>query len=274
MSGTGTHGILLVGCGKMGAALAQGWLAAGRPARSLVVVEPEAPALARANLPKAVRTLPAPEALDAAFRPAVVVLAVKPQAMEATLPAYRRFAGAALFLSIAAGKTIAGFERALGPEAAIVRAMPNTPAAIGRGISALAANERATPAQRTLAEQLLGAVGETLWLAAEGDMDAVTAVSGSGPAYVFHLVEALAAAGRAAGLEDGLAMRLARATVSGSGALLAAASESAEQLRKNVTSPNGTTQAALDVLMGPEGLAPLLRRAVAAAQRRSRELAS
>jgi pyrroline-5-carboxylate reductase len=274
MSGAGAHGILLIGCGKMGAALAQGWLAAGRPARSLVVVEPDAAALARATLPKAVRALAAPEAIDDAFRPAALVLAVKPQAMDATLPAYRRFAGTALFLSIAAGKTIAGFAAALGPEAAVVRAMPNTPAAIGRGISALAANERATPAQRTLAEQLLGAVGETLWLAAEGDMDAVTAVSGSGPAYVFHLVEALAAAGRAAGLEEALAMRLARATVSGSGALLAAAPESAEQLRKNVTSPNGTTQAALDVLMGPDGLAPLLRRAVAAAQRRSRELAS
>lgn len=274
MAGATSEGIILVGCGKMGAALAQGWLAAGRPARGLVVVEPDAAALARASLPKAVRALAAPAALDAAFRPAAIVLAVKPQAMEATLPAYRRFAGQALFISIAAGKTISGFEKALGPEAAIVRAMPNTPAAIGLGISALVANERTTADQRALAESLLGAVGEAVWLAAEGDMDAVTAVSGSGPAYVFHLVEALAAAGRAAGLEDALAMRLARATVTGAGGLLAASPESAEQLRKNVTSPNGTTQAALDVLMGPDGLAALMRRAVAAAQRRSRELAS
>ncbi len=202
------------------------------------------------------------------------MLAVKPQAMEEVLPAYRRFAaGGALFVSIAAGKTLASFARALGGDAAVVRAMPNTPAAIGRGIAVACANARVSPAQRALAERLLAAVGEVGWVQDEALIDAVTAVSGSGPAYVFLLIECLAKAGEAAGLPAGLATRLARATVAGSGELARLSPESAAALREAVTSPGGTTRAALDVLMAKDGLEPLLRRAVLAAAKRSRELA-
>ncbi len=261
--------ILLVGCGKMGGALLTGWRERGI-ARNYVVIEPAMPAALRAA-EVAVHADPARIAADLA--PAAIVFAVKPQSLDDVAPHYRRFAGAAPFLSIAAGKTIAYFARQLGPAAAIVRAMPNTPAAIGRGIAVLCANEAADPAARALCGKLLEAVGEIAWVEDESLVNAVTAVSGSGPAYVFLLIECLAAAGVEAGLPVDLAMQLARATVSGAGELARRAPESAKQLREAVTSPGGTTRAALDVLMAKDGLEPLMKKAVAAATRRSRELA-
>ncbi len=274
MSGGGASArtLVLVGCGKMGAALLGGWLAGGA-ARQFLVVEPAGPppGLAAADN---ISWHAAAEALPAAAAPDAVVFAVKPQVIDDVLPGYRRWARPeTLFVSIVAGKTMAGMTRHLG-EAALVRTMPNTPAAIGRGITVACASPLVSAEQRRLCDRLLGAVGETAWVEDEGLLDAVTAVSGSGPAYVFLLIETLARAGEAAGLPPGLAARLALATVAGSGELARVASESPAQLRDNVTSPGGTTRAALDVLMAPDGLAPLLERAVAAAARRSRELAS
>lgn len=266
--------LLLVGCGKMGAALLNGWIDGGYDPADIRVVEP------LEGAPKLVHSEPAPlfvtdaGSLDKGFEPAVVVFAVKPQIMDEAAPLYRTHAGrGAVFLSIAAGKTIGFFESALGKGAAIVRSMPNTPAAIGRGITVACANKKVRPGQRVLCDQLLGAVGEVAWVEDEGLLDAVTAVSGSGPAYVFLLAEALAEAGLAAGLPEELAARLARATVTGAGELLNQSSEPPAVLRANVTSPGGTTQAALDVLMADDGLAPLMARAVAAAADRSRQLA-
>jgi pyrroline-5-carboxylate reductase len=264
--------LLLVGCGKMGGALLAGWLERGL-ARRLVVVEPGPGAAGFAGRP-GVELLSDAAAIAPDFQPAVVVLAVKPQGMAQVLPPYRRFADAgALFLSIAAGKTLGFFARALGEAASVVRAMPNTPASIGRGIAVASANARVRPEQRRIAEALLAAVGEVGWVEDEALLDAVTAVSGSGPAYVFLLIECLARAGVAAGLPEALAERLARATVAGSGELAQRSAESAASLRENVTSPGGTTRAALDVLMAADGLDPLLRRAILAATKRSRELA-
>lgn len=263
--------LLLVGCGKMGSALLKGWLERGA-ARHVVVVEPGSGADAFAG-ERLVERHKRPEEIPAAFIPDVVVFAVKPQAMDAAVNPYKRFVGRSFFLSIAAGKTLAYFARQLDDEAAVVRAMPNTPAAVGRGITVAAANPRITPTQRRVADLLLSAVGEVGWVDEEGLIDAVTAVSGSGPAYVFLLIECLAKAGVAAGLPSDLAMRLARATVAGSGELARLSHEPAGKLREAVTSPGGTTRAALDVLMAPDGLEPLMIKAVAAATRRSRELA-
>lgn len=265
--------ILLIGCGKMGGAMLDGWLARGLKPEDAVVVEPAQAAAAVARA-KGVVVVAKSEDVPASFMPDIVLIAVKPQSMAEAAPPLRRFAGTgATYLSIAAGKTIAGFEAALGRDAAIVRAMPNTPAAVGRGITVLCANANVTPAARETCGELLAAVGEVAWIDDEALMDPVTAVSGSGPAYVFLLIEELAAAGVAAGLTPQLAMQLARATVSGAGELARQASEGAAELRKNVTSPGGTTQAALEVLMASDGLKPLMARAVAAATRRSRELA-
>jgi pyrroline-5-carboxylate reductase len=263
--------LLLVGCGKMGSALLSGWLAQGL-ARRYVVVEPGAVPQALSGR-KEVAVLPVPDRVPPDLSPEVIVLAVKPQAMAEVLPTYRRFVpSGTLFLSIAAGKTLGFFERALGA-AAVVRAMPNTPAAIGRGIAVACANTAVAPPQRALAERLLAAVGEVAWVEEEALLDPVTAVSGSGPAYVFLLIECLAKAGVAAGLPEALAAQLARATVAGSVALAGLSKESAAELREAVTSPGGTTRAALDVLMAGDGLEKLLIRAVLAATRRSRELA-
>ena len=256
----------------MGGALLGGWLAHGVAADRVAVVEPAGEAAADMRARHGVRVVAAPEHLDPAFAPGVVVLAVKPQVMDAVAPAYRRFAGA-VFLSIAAGKSIGYFARHLGEDAAIVRAMPNMPAAVRRGISVLCANPAVTGEQREACATLLEAVGEVVWIADESLLDAVTAVSGSGPAYVFLVIECLARAGADAGLPADLAARLARATVSGSGALAETAGEPAATLRRNVTSPGGTTEAALAVLMADDGLQPLMTRAVAAAAKRSRELA-
>ncbi|PIE06776.1 MAG: pyrroline-5-carboxylate reductase [Rhodobacterales bacterium] len=260
------RGLVLLGCGKMGSAMLAGWLARGLPPGSVAVIEPRPSDWLKAT----------GVSLDGALpqAPAVVLVAVKPQMMGEALPRIAGLGnGQTLFVSIAAGTPIAAFEAALGAVTPIVRAMPNTPAAIGRGVTAIIANAHTSAAQLDLAESLLGAVGQVVRLADEAQMDAVTAVSGSGPAYVFHLIETLAAAGEAQGLAPDLALRLARATVAGAGALAEASGESPSELRINVTSPGGTTEAALKVLMDTgQGFPALIPRAVKAAADRSREL--
>lgn len=265
--------LLLVGCGKMGGALLGGWLEAGMAAAEVTVVEPFAKGF-EAFAQSDARRVSGPEELAADFLPALVLFAVKPQMMDATMPDYARFnAPGTVFLSIAAGKTIGYFEAALGADAAVVRAMPNTPAAVGRGMTVLTANGKVSERQRRVCGDLLTAVGDIAWVEEEGLLDAVTAVSGGGPAYVFLLIECLAEAGVAAGLPSDLAMQLARVTVAGAGELVHQASEPASKLRENVTSPGGTTLEALRVLMAEDGLQPLMTRAIAAATKRSRELA-
>jgi pyrroline-5-carboxylate reductase len=265
--------LLLIGCGKMGSAMLLGWLVRDIRAEDVTVVEPNA--AARTDIAgEGVAVVGDAAQLPPGFAPSVVVLAVKPQMMDAAIAPLARFARpGTVFLSIAAGKTIGYFERQLGGSAAIVRSMPNTPAAILRGITVACANRNATTAQRAQCDELLVAVGEVAWVEDEGLLDAVTAVSGGGPAYVFLLIECLAEAGVAAGLPPGLAMRLASATVSGSGDLVRKSSQPASVLRQNVTSPGGTTLEALKILMAADGLQPLLTKAIAAATRRSRELA-
>lgn len=259
-------GLVLLGCGKMGSALLAGWLKAGIRPDAVWVIEPnptdwliETGVRLNEGLPTA---------------PAVALLAVKPQMMGKALPALQAMGnGATLFVSIAAGTTIASFEAVLGDRTPIVRTMPNTPAMVGRGITALVGNRQATAEDMELARALMVAVGQVVELDREDLIDAVTAVSGSGPAYVFHLIEAMAAAGVAAGLPADVAMQLARATVCGAGELAFQSPETAAQLRINVTSPGGTTAAALEVLMDAEtGFPALLRRAVKAAADRGREL--
>ncbi|MCL4765955.1 MAG: pyrroline-5-carboxylate reductase [Hyphomicrobiaceae bacterium] len=266
--------LLLAGAGKMGGAMLAGWLDRGLDPRQVVVQDPAPPPETAALLSRhgiEVRQSPAPLSEP----PAVIVVAVKPQIMDQVFPALAASAGAqTLVLSVAAGKTIASFAAHLPAGTAVVRSIPNTPAAIGRGITVCCANAHVSRAQREVCHALLSAVGEVGWVEDEGLIDAATAVSGSGPAYVFLLAECLAEAGRAVGLEPGLARRLANATVSGSGELLRQSGLEPPTLRQNVTSPGGTTAAALAVLMGPDGLQPLLTRAVEAAARRSRELSS
>ncbi len=265
--------LLLVGCGTMGSALVQGWLARGIQAANIVVVEPGAEA-AKAAAALGVTVLREASLVDPGLAPRVVVFAVKPQAMAAAAPQYGRFAGGdTVFLSIAAGTPITYFEGALGPAARIVRAMPNTPAAVARAISVLSANAKATAQDREACEGLLGAIGETAWIADESLMDAVTATSGSGPAYVFLLIECLAQAAVEAGLPADLAAQLARETVAGAAELARQSGRPPAALREDVSSPGGTTEAALEVLMAPDGLQPLMSKAVAAATARSRELA-
>ncbi|MDH3666571.1 MAG: pyrroline-5-carboxylate reductase [Paracoccaceae bacterium] len=267
LKAAGIQSLVLLGCGKMGGAMLEGWLAGGLAPDQVQVIEPNPSDWLNARVAEGVALNPAQLA------PATVaVIAVKPQMMAEAAP---QLAGLAdrgtVFLSIAAGTPIAAFEAMFGAGAPIIRAMPNTPASVGRGISALVGNAAASEAYLAMAETLLAAVGQTVRLDSEDQMHAVTGLSGSGPAYVFHMIEAMAEAGRAAGLEGDLAMRLARATVVGAGALADASPESAEQLRVNVTSPAGTTAAGLAVLM-PE-LPALVTRTVAAAAERSRELA-
>jgi pyrroline-5-carboxylate reductase len=265
--------LLLVGSGKMGSAMLAGWVAKGLDPARVVVQDPSPPADVVADLRRYGIT-PVANASGMADPPAVIVMAVKPQVMDQVFPPLAAIAGPqTLILSIAAGRTLTSFERHLQPGAPVVRAMPNTPAAIGRGITVCCPNAHVTPAQRNLCDALLSAVGEVGWVEQEALIDAVTAVSGSGPAYVFLLAECLAAAGIAAGLDSSLARRLADATVSGSGELLRISGTDPAILRQNVTSPGGTTAAALSVLMGPDGMAPLLNKAVEAALVRARELA-
>jgi pyrroline-5-carboxylate reductase len=268
--------IVLVGAGRMGGALLKGWLAQGIDPARIAVQEPSPPPDVAALIAQYGITTGLPPALREP--PSVILLGVKPQAMDAVLPGVAPLAGReTVVLSVAAGRSIASMAAYFAPGAGIVRAMPNTPAAIGRGITALCANLYANEAQRALCATLMGAAGETVWVEEEALIDAVTAVSGSGPAYVFHLTECLAEAGRAAGLEAELAAKLARATVTGAGALMDVSGLDPAELRRNVTSPAGTTEAALRVLAGenaPASLQELLTLAVAAAQRRARELAS
>ncbi len=265
ISDLSSRGVVVLGGGKMGMAMMAGWIARGVPPGSIHVIDP-APSDALRALGVRLDALPQD--------PAVVVLAVKPQIMAQALPQVARYAGgAAVFLSVAAGITLTALEAALGGTSPIVRAMPNTPSAVGRGITALIGNAACDDAALDLAEMLMRAVGQTVRLQEEAQMDAVTGVSGSGPAYVFHMIECLAEAGQAQGLSAELALELARATVAGAGVLAQEAGESPAQLRQNVTSPNGTTQAGLEVLMHPDtGLPPLIRATVAAAADRSREL--
>lgn len=261
--------LVLVGAGKMGSALLDGWLGLGLDPKRIVVLEPQPSATLAGLASRGARLNPD---LGAIGEVAVVILAVKPQVAPEIVPGLKALAGpSTVVVSIMAGRTL-GFLDAALPGAALVRSMPNTPAAIGRGITVAVPNARVTAAQRALAEKLLTAAGAVEWVGDEGLLDAVTAVSGSGPAYVFLLAESLARAGAAAGLPADLAARLARATVAGSGELLHRSPLDAAALRENVTSPAGTTAAALGVLMAPDGLDPLMRKAVAAATRRSREL--
>jgi pyrroline-5-carboxylate reductase len=265
--------VVLAGAGKMGAALLQGWLARGLPASSIIIQDPALSAdVADLVRRHGIRAETALAHLDAA--PAVIVAAVKPQVMDDVFAPLAKLAGAeTVVLSIAAGRSIASFEKHLAPGVAVVRAMPNTPAAIGRGITGAVGNTHLTPAQKATCDSLLSAVGDVVWVKDESLIDAVTAVSGSGPAYVFLLAECLAEAGRAAGLDADTAAKLARATVSGAGELMHQSSSNAATLRQNVTSPGGTTAAALAVLMRDhDGLQRLMTEAVLAAQARGREL--
>ncbi len=267
--------LLLLGAGRMGSAMLRGWLASGLPADRIVVLDPAPSEEVRRLAGDAGPILnpPAGEFGDVS----VLVAAVKPQVMDEALsgiaPALSA-GGTPLILSIAAGRTITSFKRHFGEDAPVIRAMPNTPAAIGEGITGFAASPEVSEAQKNMARALLSALGEVVEVADESLIDAVTAVSGSGPAYVFLLAECLAEAGVRQGLPPELAARLAQATVSGAGALLKASGEAPAALRRAVTSPGGTTAAALEVLMDDrEGLCRLMERAVAAAARRSRELA-
>jgi pyrroline-5-carboxylate reductase len=265
--------LLLAGAGNMGFALLSGWLERGLDPAGVIVQDPSPPPRIKQTLDAhgiqvhaEVRALPEP--------PAVILVAVKPQVMDEVFPPLGKLAGKnTVVLSVAAGRPIKGFEAHLAPGVAMVRAMPNTPASVGRGITVAVGNAHMTPGQRDACDQLLRAVGEVAWVDDEGLMDAVTAVSGSGPAYVFYLAECMAKAGVEAGLPPALAEQLASWTVAGAGELLHRSDLEPAVLRQNVTSPNGTTYAALQVLMGADGLAPVMRKAVAAAARRSRELA-
>jgi pyrroline-5-carboxylate reductase len=261
--------ILLVGCGRMGSAMLAGWRERGLAPSVTVDPAPAAAALAGPDL----TVVADAAAIPAGFKPAAVVLAVKPQSAAQALPQHARFAGDAVFLSIMAGRTIGGMRTLLGNTAAIVRAMPNTPAAVRQGVTVACPGTGVTAAQRTLCHTLLEAIGAVAWVDDEGLLDPVTAVSGSGPAYVFLLAELMEQAAIAQGIPADLARLLARQTVSGSGALLAASTEDAAALRKAVTSPAGTTERALQVLMASDAWPSAMQRAIDAATKRSRELA-
>ena len=262
--------LVLVGAGKMGGAMLEGWHRLGLKFDNIVAIEPQpAPEIITLGQ-RGLRINPSPDTVAAT----AVVIAVKPQVAPQVVPTLARLMRAdTVAISIMAGRTLAFLEKSLPAGAAVVRAMPNTPAAIGRGITVAVPNGRVSDAQRRLADTLLRATGAVEWVGDEALMDAVTAVSGSGPAYVFLLAESLARAGAAAGLPAELAARLARATVAGAGELLHRSPLDAAKLRQNVASPGGTTAAALDVLMAADGLDPVMKRAVEAATRRGRELA-
>ena len=264
--------ILLVGCGRMGEALANGWLNQGRDPAGIWVVEPNQKS-AHKLISKGVRFYLAPDQLPPDDTPNVIIFAVKPQVMDEVVPFYARFASTTMFASIAAGRTIEYLETILGIDAAIVRVMPNTPAAVSRGISCAFANNNVSRTQREICNELIEAVGEFHWLESESQIDAVTAVSGSGPAYVFLLSECLAKAGIKLGLSKNLAERLGRVTISGSGELLHQSTEDVVTLRQNVTSSGGTTEAALSLLMSDDRLETLLYDAIQKAFKRSKELA-
>ena len=261
--------LLLVGGGKMGSAMLAGWRELGLAPSVLIDPSAAAQDLAGPNL----TVVPGIDAVPPGFTPACVVLAVKPQIAAEVLPALARFSGDALFVSIMAGRAVTGMRTMLGGHASVVRAMPNTPAAIRQGITVGFAGPGVSAAQRTLADRLLTAIGTVAWVDDESMIDAVTAVSGSGPAYVFLLAELMEQAAREQGLPPDLARLLARQTVAGSGALLVASNQEAADLRRAVTSPGGTTERALQVLMHPTALPKAMSEAIAAATTRSRELA-
>ncbi len=266
-----TASIVLIGAGNMGGAMLSGWLKSGIRGSDVLVIDPgPSPVMAKLIADNgAAYATTAPEGLKAG----VLFLAVKPQVMGAVLPPLKSLVGSeTVVVSVAAGTTLAFMASHLG-EAAMVRAMPNTPAMIGRGVTGAFANGAVTAEKRAQVHDLLKVSGPVEWVETEADIDAVTAVSGSGPAYVFYLVECMAEAGRKAGLQADLAMRLARETVAGAGELLYQSPDAAAQLRKNVTSPGGTTAAALSVLMAEDGMQPLFDKAIAAARRRAEELA-
>ena len=260
------RGLFLLGCGKMGSAMLAGWLANGVDPTSVHVLDPYPSDWLKAQNVHVNDAIPAD--------PAVALIAVKPQMMGDALPSVATLGNSdTLVISIAAGTSIAVFEDSFGAETPIIRAMPNTPAAVGKGITAIIGNAKVTEAHMALAEALLGTIGQVVRLDSEDQMDAVTGGSGSGPAYVFHMIETLAAAGEAEGLSAELSMALAKATVAGAGALAETALETPSQLRVNVTSPAGTTEAGLRVLMNDgAGLPPLMKATVKAATARSREL--
>ncbi|MBT5185157.1 MAG: pyrroline-5-carboxylate reductase [Kordiimonadaceae bacterium] len=267
--------ILLLGCGKMGSAMLSGWLKEGLSSDAIYIVDPfldnirqEFDVINQTQLHVKLDSLPKD------LKPSFVIAAVKPQMMDDALEAVKALdLTSSVILSIAAGKTIGYFEDQLGQECAIIRAMPNTPAAIGKGITVCVANDPVNDQQKAISTLLLETVSIVEWIDDESLMDAVTALSGSGPAYVFYLSEAMSAAGKALGLPTELSKKLARQTIAGSGALLEISDERASKLRENVTSPGGTTAAALDVLMSEDGLAKIIRRAMTEAKNRSKELA-
>jgi pyrroline-5-carboxylate reductase len=264
--------LVLVGAGKMGGAMLEGWLKAGADPRKIVALDPGPPVEVLALLSKhGIRHNPAVQSINNAE---VVLVAVKPQVMDEVLaPLGGLAASKPLVLSVVAGKTIAKLAAHFGADASIIRTMPNTPAAIGRGITAMVGNAKVSAGQLALAEQLLSTIGEVVRVDTEEQIDWVTGVSGSGPAYVFWMTECLAAAGEKLGLSRKLAAQLARATVAGSGELMRQSGIDAATLRQNVTSPKGTTYEALQILMADDGMKPLMEKAVAAAARRSKELA-
>jgi pyrroline-5-carboxylate reductase len=268
LSGT----LVLIGAGKMGGAMLEGWLKAGLPPTQIVALDPNPPTeVLQVITANGIRHNPDVTSINNAE---VVLVAVKPQIMDDVLAKLTSLAASKpLVLSVVAGKTIRRLTDFFGPDAAVIRTIPNTPAAIGRGITAMAANENVSAAQADLAEKLLSSIGEVVRVPAEEQIDWVTAVSGSGPAYVFWMTECFTSAGIKLGLAPKLAEQLARATVAGSGELMRQSGIDAETLRKNVTSPNGTTFAALQHLMADDGLKPLMERAIAAAAKRSKELA-
>ena len=260
--------ILLIGAGRMGSALLKGWIAKG--IGPIEIVEPNvSPALRRLAGKTKLHSSPG----DAPKSVRACVVALKPQILKHEAALLKPIAqSGALMISIAAGTSIKNLAKAWGPKARIIRAMPNTPGSIGRGITALYASPKATSKDRALAEELLAALGETIWVKREVLVDAATAVSGSGPAYVFLLVEAMADAAMAEGLPRDVAMKLARATISGAGALLDSDKRAASDLRRDVTSPGGTTEAALKILMADDGMKALMARAISAARKRAEEL--
>lgn len=269
---TPTRPLVLIGAGKMGGAMLDGWLANGLDPAAILVVDPGLDTDIRTRLQAVGVSVVEPD--DTLPTPSVLLLAVKPQMMVSVLPAFaglgaRSEASSMLVISVAAGTTIATLEQAFGAAPSLLRAMPNTPALVGQGAIGIYASKPLPPVQSTLVSGLMDAIGKSVFVARETDIDAVTALSGSGPAYVFHLVEALAEAGEAEGLDAPTAMALARQTIVGAGALLSASPETASQLRINVTSPKGTTEAGLAVLIAQDGLRPLIRATVAAARNRA-----
>lgn len=267
--------LVLVGAGKMGGAMLQGWLSKGLAEGAVHVIDPGLNDSQRTEL--RAQGVVVHDSADDVPTPGLLMLAVKPQMMEKVLPGLAGFSDRSdsagmIVLSVAAGITIATLTKTFGNEALVIRSMPNTPALVGRGVTGLFPSREMTPPQKDFIAELLEAIGKAVWVDSEEAINAVTAVSGSGPAYVFHLVEVMAQAGMALGLSEDVAMILARETVSGAGELLNQSQDSAETLRVNVTSPNGTTAAGLDVLMASDGLPPLIEKTVRAAHKRAIEL--